>query len=556
MRKGSRLLLGAAAVLSLGASVGLTQANSSIDALQQEATPIPEIMPTLTPAPPEDPALQPAGEETVLGPQWVIWTPSSSVTFTVPYLPPQPSTITVRVSSDEGGLITSTARFVLAIGGVIQPEQPAVATSVVGTTTLDLTADIGAAPTGTLIRFRINKEDNTTLESPVYGIERRYFAFLPIARRDALQLVGASSACAAKDAPNARLISQTVFLTPTVVLSDSWFYADNPNPNGTVQVQLRNFGGAGQLQVFYENPDCNNVLRMAPFGVAPDPLVTVSGVPQGRVYFRVVSPTVPAPFGIAWQAFPANDTACTAWQLPPNTTLAWTVRNTNNYFAITLPRSDVFRIFVQNHPIANTQIQLRSPITTPCPGAPTSLVGPFGIVRNDGSAYLPTGTSGPGVYYIRVVTLTQQPGTAAYQIRWEPIRTERPLFSTNADQPQNCGVNPQCAPDASLPNPPVGGTRTYYWFRLDRDRDGGNHTLARVELQVAGVGDLQPCTPGDPSKVEPFNTGNWVNLSNSPYGAITLKFNAAGGYNIRIRAIDTNGTQYYFDAKPLRVGCG
>ncbi|MDW8292066.1 MAG: hypothetical protein RML84_03060 [Anaerolineae bacterium] len=542
----------AVAVSALATLIGLAQAQEGL--LAPMPTPIPETLPPAAPTPTPPAQEGTRGEqEATFDPQWVLWTPSSSVTFTVPYRQGQPSPITVRVSSDEGGLITSTARFVLAIDGIIGPEQPAVATSVVGTTTLDLTADIGNAPTGSLIRFRINKEDNTVLESPVYGIARRYFVFLPVTRRDEAQFVGAASACAAKGSPNARLTSQTVFYTPTVFFSDTWFYAENPNPNGIVQVRVRNYGGGGQVQVFYENPDCNNVLRMAPFGIAPNPVVTVSGVPTGPVYFRVVSPTVPAtPFGIAWQAFPANTTACTAWSLPPNTMLSWTARNTNDYFAINLPGSDVFRIYVQGHPVTHTQVQLRSPLSGTCPSASTSLVGPFGIVNN-GTAFLATGTSGGGTYYIRVVTLTQQPGTQAYQIRWEPVRTERPVFSTNPDQPQNCVT---CAPDLNLPNPPVGGTRTYYWFRLNRTREGVDRNLLRVEIQIAGVNDLQPCPPGNPAAVAPYNTGNWVNISNSPYGAVTLQFNQAGGYNIRIRALDTSNAEYYYDAKPLRVGCG
>ncbi|MCX7938990.1 MAG: hypothetical protein N2545_06085, partial [Thermoflexales bacterium] len=141
----------AVAVSALATLIGLAQAQEGL--LAPMPTPIPETLPPAAPTPTPPAQEGTRGEqEATFDPQWVLWTPSSSVTFTVPYRQGQPSPITVRVSSDEGGLITSTARFVLAIDGIIGPEQPAVATSVVGTTTLDLTADIGNAPTGSLIR--------------------------------------------------------------------------------------------------------------------------------------------------------------------------------------------------------------------------------------------------------------------------------------------------------------------------------------------------------------------------------------------------------------------
>ncbi|MCS7325486.1 MAG: PPC domain-containing protein, partial [Thermoflexales bacterium] len=334
----------------------------------------------------------------------------------------------------------------------------------------------------------INKEDNTVLESPVYGIARRYFVFLPVTRRDEAQFVGAASACAAKASPNARLTSQTVFYTPTVFFSDTWFYAENPNPNGIVQVRVRNYGGGGQVQVFYENPDCNNVLRMAPFGIAPNPVVTVSGVPTGPVYFRVVSPTVPAaPFGIAWEAFPANTTACTAWSLPPNTTLSWTARNTNDYFAITVQSGGTYRFYLQNHPVTGTQLQLRGPISGTCPNATTPLIAYSWVVNR--SALLTSSIPSGGTYYIRVVTLTRQSGEAAYQIRWEPASAAYTFSSVESSESQSCmacALSPRFSSSLYLS---VAGMHAP--LAPSHAREGIGYALAHAELPIAGA-PIQP----------------------------------------------------------------
>ncbi|MCS6773476.1 MAG: hypothetical protein NZ693_05100, partial [Thermoflexales bacterium] len=385
------------------------------------------------------------------GTLWTLWTPSSPVTFTVGH----PPLIKVRVS-EEAGLNPSTARFALAIDGVIHPEQPALAVSVLSTTTYDLIADIGTTPSGSLIRFRINRaSDNAVLESPVYGIERRFRAAVPLVLRQppAPQFVASASACAAQNTPASQLISQTVFYTPTTTLTDSWFYAVNPNPNGVVRVQLRGYSAGGQLQVWYENPDCTSALMMRPFGFGSDPVVTVSGVPQGRVYFRVASSSPPPPFGIAWQAWAANNNPCTPWSLPSNTTLRWTARNPYDFFALNFATSDIIRVSA-TYPQTGTQIQLRSPISSGCdPVTSTTRILPnFGVVSASNAAVTFTiGVSQAGNYFLRVsngnLTL---PGSADYQIYWEPVRINRGLFTTNPDQPQGCqatGTN-TCLPDS------------------------------------------------------------------------------------------------------------
>lgn len=491
------------------------------------------------------------------GAQWTLWTPSSPVTFTVGH----PPLITVRISTDEGGFITTTARFVLAIEGVIQPEQPALVTSVVGTSTLDLTANIGAAPSGSLIRFRIDRaSDNTTVESPVYGIQRRYRTFLPIARLQPPppQFTAAPNPCAAQNTPTSQLISQTVFYTPATTLTNSWFYAVNPNPNGIVQVRLRGYNAGGQLQVWYENPDCNNTLMMQPFSFGADPVVTVSGVPQGRVYFRVASSSAPPPFGIAWQAFPANNNPCTPWPLPANTTLRWTARNAYDFFSLNFPSSDIIRIS-GSYPQAGTQFQLRSPISSGCDpiNSTTRILPNFGSVSAPNALVTFTiGVPQGGTYFIRTSTGGAVfPGNADYQLRWEPVRINRGLFSTNPDQPQGCYApgagTPVCQGDlpGSLNRPP-GSTIYFYWFAADREPNGTPRTLGSLRIQAVGV---NRCGTGNPATVQPLGTGNEVPLPTSPYGVIALTFPTQGGYDIFLRARDPNGNVYFFDGKPVAI---
>lgn len=491
------------------------------------------------------------------GAQWTLWTPSSSVTFTVGYA----AVIPVRVS-DPGGLLTNTAQFALAINNTISPYQPALVVPVAGTTTLDLIANIGTTPSDSLIRFRITRaSDNAVLESPVYGIVRRYRTLAPLVLQQppAPQFTAAPNPCAAQNTPTTQLISQTVFYTPAATLTNSWFYAVNPNPNGVVQVRLRGYNAGGQLQVWYENPDCTNTLMMQPFGFGTDPVVTVSGVPQGRVYFRVASSSPPPPFGIAWQAFPANNTPCTAWSLPVSTTLRWTARNAFDFFSLNFPSSDIIRV-TGNYPQAGAQLQLRSPISSGCdPITSTTRILPnFGSVSAPNTFVTFTiGVPQGGNYFLRMATggITL-PGSADYQIRWEPVRINRGLFSTNPDQPQGCyppnSGTPLCLGDlpGSLNRPP-GSTIYFYWFAADREPNGTPRALHSLRIQAVGVN--RNCGTGNPNSVQPLGTGNEVNLPTSPYGVIALTFPQQGGYDIFIRARDSNGNVYFLDGKPVSI---
>jgi hypothetical protein len=74
---------------------------------------------------------------------------------------------------------------------------------------------------------------------------------------------------------------------------------------------------------------------------------------------------------------------------------------------------------------------------------------------------------------------------------------------------------------------------------------------------VRGVSNLQGCGLGDPSRTNPnFYANTWASVGTlSPRGSISIQFNAAGGYNIELRVMQS-GTQRFYDAKPLKVSCG
>ncbi len=362
-----------------------------------------------------------------------------------------------------------------------------------------------------------------------------------------------ADACSAAASNAAKLDVQSFNYAVPNPPANAWFWAQNPTNQGIVQVWLTDYATTGhQLQVFSGACNALTLLRVVPLSSSVL-TATVSAVPAGNVFFRVVGSSAPPPYRIAWRVLPPteNVNACSAYPLAVNTPLNWPLKNSSDFFAIHVTRTGSVRLYFTNHPINGAQLQFRSGLNVTNCTAPT-LHG-LATVSN-GSAQLNFNATVTGTYYIRNAMTSSYPGTQQYTVRWEfGSPYGEPLFTTNPNQPFNPPYNGDICSNIN-----VGGSCTYYWFGLDKPHPSGyNGDFDVLQILVKDATNLPPCNPGNPAQVTPSGfANNWGNVGTAatPDGSITFTFNAQGAYNIQFRAVK-GGSQVWYDAKPLRVGC-
>ncbi|MCS6846934.1 MAG: hypothetical protein RMN52_04375 [Anaerolineae bacterium] len=509
-----------------------------------------------------------------------IWTPGAGATFDVLLNP----TVSVRVD----------APYALAASGLYQlfdpdtgfgPETsvPATLSSFNRRAEMSVTINPGIVKPGSRILFRISSQDGTvTTTSPLYNLARGTRAYLPIAivgtGVSTIPTVITSTGANACDAVNngrggplGAFVNYTVQNTST----DSWFFIINPVPNATIVVSLTNYTAvAGQLQIYLEQAGCAAPAQLLGYGTNPNPSVTLYGVPAARLFFRVVSSAgqpAPPPYNISWAyatstsgSFEPNNNPCQATPTQPGIQYTTLSDDQYDFFAMNITGTAQIQVLVQGHTIGSTQVQVRTPLKAgfTCPGngadpvASTDRIDPFGVVpAGGGDVLLTVNIPGPGLYYIRVSLPSATGNSQPYRISWNyrgagggtVPDTRDPLFTSNPNQPFNPPYNGDI-----LFNINAGQTATYYWSGMQ-----ALGVYDSIQVRIIGVTNLVGCGLGDPTRTNP-NTfaNNWASVgTTAPRGSISIQFNAAGGYNIEFRVLQS-GTQRFFDAKPLKVSCG
>jgi hypothetical protein len=510
-----------------------------------------------------------------------IWTPGAGGSFDVSVNP----TISVRVDAPYTFAATGSYQLFDPDTGFAPPVSvPATLSNSGRRAEMSVTLNPSTIKSGSKIFFQISSSDGTvTTTSPTYNLTRSTKSYLPLIFRDSgasvipttITTTGAN-ACDAlinrRGGPLGAFVSYIVQNTST----ESWFFAVNPVPNATIVVSLTNYATIqGQLQVFREQAGCGSLAPLLGFGTNPNPVVTISNLPAGNIYFRVISGAgqpAPPPYIIGWAysggtgSFEPNNNPCQATLLQPGVQYTTFSDDQYDFFRMNITGTAQVRITVQSFTIGFAQIQARTPLKPGffCPGNgedpinSTDRIDPFGVVpQGGGDVLLTVNLPGPGQYYIRV---SLPPGVSGngqpYRISWNYVGagggagipdTSSPLFTSNPNQPFNPPYNGDI-----LFNINTGGTATYYWSGMQ-----ALGSYDAIQVQVRGVSNLQGCGLGDPSRTNPnFYANTWASVGTlSPRGSISIQFNAAGGYNIELRVMQS-GTQRFYDAKPLKVSCG
>ncbi len=448
---------------------------------------------------------------------------------------------------------------------------------------MSVTLDPSTIKIGSAITFRISSVDGTvTTTSPTYSLVRATKSYLPFTFRNsgtstiptAITDTGVNSCDALinrRGGPLGTWVNYNVLNTRT----ESWFFAVNTVPNATIVVSLTNYTTVpGQLQVFREQSGCGVLAPLLGFGTNPNPVVVISGVPAGNLYFRVISGSgqpAPPPYIISWAyaggsgPFEPNNNPCEAVLLQPGIQYTTFSDDQYDFFGMNITGTTQIQVLVQGHTIGSAQVQVRTPLKPGffCPGNgadpinSTDRIDPFGVVpQGGGDVLLTVNIPGPGLYYIRVSLPPGVPGNSqTYRISWNYRSTgggtgpdtSTPLFTSNPNQPFNPPYNGDI-----LFNINTGDTATYYWSGMQ-----ALGAYDAIQVQVRGVDNLQGCGRGDPTRTNP-NTfaNNWASVgTTAPRGSFSIQFNAAGGYNIELRVLQS-GVQRFYDAKPLKVSCG
>jgi hypothetical protein len=536
---------------------------------QPVVTPVPLSTPTEAPTPE---ATAPAAAATPtpangVSPEGVdageIWTPGSG-NFNISINP----VVSVTVSAPYA-LDSSTAVYQLVVGGVYQGVQP-VPTKIQGPTTQtwNLRVDTSSLSIGgsTQIVFSISGSGNPPTVSPLYGLTRGLF--LPIAAQTSPPslLPTNLSSYSGSNTSCPRSVGQLLPNTTYTALAgnaEAWYYAAVSQPNSTLVVSLTNFTVAGQLQVFV--PQANGLcstLTPNPQGFAanPNPVVTVPNVPVSVVYFRVVITGLPpnTNYQIGWTSnqttigpFANNYNPCTAVPILPNVTYTAYADNQYDFFALDLPVQGTIAVTVTNFPVANSQLQIRSPLlNSACSPTGSTSTLEFGVLQPNQTLTLFEGNLSPNRYYARVNLPTSTPPSPPqpFLISWGYIQGTssgvwNPNFTTNPVPYQ---------PDICL-NIASGGSCTYYWNGMGGDQG----TVTAILMQIVAVTNLVGCGPGNPSTVLPSGfANNFASVgTTAPSGSKTFTFPTPGGYNVNIR-VQRVGQPDYNDGKPLKVGCG
>ncbi|MCS7055824.1 MAG: hypothetical protein NZM18_06575 [Thermoflexales bacterium] len=505
-----------------------------------------------------------------------VWTPGAGASFNIL----RSAVITVTVD----------ATYALANSGVYYIHDPNSGFGPATNATVSLsnfnqravmtaTLNPNSVPNGASIYFSINAADNSrTATSPGYLLTREARVYLPVVMRFFGQpafITGESACDAANNGRGGPLAPSTTY-TVTHTRQDSWLFINNTTPNAAIVVSLTNYTITGQLQVRIEQGGCSNT-QLINFATNPNPVVTVYNVPVGRVYFRVVtSGQAPPPYQIRWRyttvgPLEPNNHPCEAPTIQPGVFYAPWSEDQYDFFAINITTTGQVQVRVIGHTIGGTQVQVRTPLKPGyvCPGNgadpinSTSRIDPFGSVPSGGGSVTVTvNITATGLYYIRVSLPSATGNSQPYQIVWNYAGpsggTAGPIFTTNPNQPPACGAPPHGNPSACqldiVYNINAGQSVTYYWFGMQ-----ALSPYDAIQLQVVGVNDLHGCGPGNPGTIQPppFNNPNAWHLVGTlaPQGSVTLQFNSAGGYNIRLRVMQ-GATQKYYDAKPLKVSCG
>lgn len=556
----------AAAMLASAAYV------STPTALAQEGTP--EATPTEAPtaAAPVESRIEPnradAGE---------IWTPPAGTTFDIGANP----TVSVRVDAPYSFAATATyQRFNPSTGFGAPVSIPVTLSNSNRRAEMSVTFDPNTIEIGSAVTFQISSSDGTvTTTSPAYGLSRGTKLRLPFLFRTAggiplTILAPGANACDALNNHRGGPLSPSLNYFVQGTSTESWFFTYNATPGATIVVSLTNYTSvAGQLQVFREQAGCGALAPLLAFGTNPNPVVTVTGLPAGRVYFRVISGAgqpAPPPYIISWSevgssgSFEPNNNPCQATPTQPGVQYTTLSDDQYDFFAMNITGTTQIRVVVQSFTIGSAQVQVRSPLKAGffCPGNgedpvnSTGRIDPFGVVpQGGGDVLLTVNVPGPGLYYIR---MSLPPGVAGngqpYRISWNYAGatgglpdTRDPLFTSNPNQPFNPPYNGDI-----LFNINTGDTATYYWSGL---QSLGSYDT--IQVRVEPKGDLQGCGLGDVTRINPPSYGNnWVSVgTTAPRGSISIQFNAVGGYKIMFRVLQS-GTVRFSDEKPLKVSCG
>lgn len=508
-----------------------------------------------------------------------IWNPPAGTTFDISVNP----TVSVRV--DAPYEFASSGFYQLFdpdTGFGPQISVPATLSNAGRRAEMSVTLNPSTIKSGSAIFFRISSQDGTvTTSSPTYTLTRATRSYLPAILRNSgtssIPTVITSTGANACDAvinrrggPLGAFVNYIVQNTST----ESWFFAVNPTPNATIVVSLTNYTTiSGQLQVFREQAGCGLLAPLLGFGTNPNPIVTITGLPAGNIYFRVISGSgqpAPPPYLISWAfaggtgQFEPNNNPCQATPTQPGVQYTTFSDDQYDFFAMNITGTAQIQVLVQGHTVSLAQVQVRTPLKAgfTCPGNgadpafSTDRIDPFGVVpQGGGDVLLTVNIPGPGLYYIRVSLPTAIGNGQPYRISWNYRGagggtipdTRDPLFTSNPNQPFNPPYNGDI-----LFNINTGQTATYYWSGMQ-----ALGSYDSIQVRVIGVTNLQGCGQGDPTRTNPSTfANNWASVgTTSPRGSISIQFNAAGGYNIELRVLQS-GTQRFFDAKPLKVSCG
>lgn len=503
-----------------------------------------------------------------------IWTPPAGTTFDIGANP----TVSVRVDAPYSFAATATYQRYDPSVGYGTPVSITVNLSNSGLRAeMSVTFDPNTIEIGSAVIFQISSSDGTvTTTSPVYGLSRGTKLRLPFLFRTAgaiplTILATGANACDALNNHRGGPLSPSLSYFVQGTSTESWFFTYNATPGATIVVSLTNYTSvAGQLQVFREQAGCGALAPLLAFGTNPNPVVTVTGLPAGRVYFRVISGVgqpAPPPYIISWSevsnsgSFEPNNNPCQATPTQPGVQYTTLSDDQYDFFAMNITGTAQIQVVVQSFTIGSAQVQVRSPLKAgfSCPGNgedpvnSTNRIDPFGVVPpGGGDVSFNVNIPGPGLYYIRVSLPPNVAGNnQPYRISWNYAGglpdTRDPLFTSNPNQPYNPPYNGDI-----LFNINTGDTATYYWSGL---QSLGSYDT--IQVRVEPKGDLQGCGLGDVARINPPSYGNnWVSLgTTAPRGSISIQFNAIGGYKIMLRVLQSS-TVRFFDEKPLKVSCG
>lgn len=453
--------------------------------------------------------------------------------------------------------------------------------------TLSVTLNPNTIANGSAIFFQISSSDGTvTTSSPVYNLTRATRSYLPLMYRNSgastipntITATGANACDASQNrrgGPLGSFVNYVVQNTST----ESWFFFNNTLPGASIVVSLTNYASVqGQLQVYAEvGNGCGALSGLLGFATNPNPIVTVSGLPAGNVYFRVISGSgqpAPLPYIINWGfvgasgPFEPNNNPCQATQLTPGTQYTTFSDDAYDFFGMNITGTGQIQVLVQGFTIGFAQIQVRSPlINNNCdPVNSTNRLDPFGVVPSGGGDVLLTVfIPNPGLYYVRVSLPPNVSGNGQpYRIRWNYLGalggdTAGPIFTSNPNQPSTCNPrvpNTGCLGDLPF-NVTEGGAFTFYWFGMVNIAGGYDQLQIKIRDDITLDGCPKNVFPSDATQIDPQGFGRvWGNVgTTASRGSITFTFRKHGSYAVGFRAL-RGGQEVFFDEKPVRVSCG